>query len=89
VVSEVRQAHREYHGSSEALARFERSILPRARAGRAKADAEFAAGTMSLDDYLGRLNDDEETARLYRDAFVRHRRSMLDLNTAIGLRLLP
>ena len=44
---------------------------------------------MSLDDYLGQLNDDDETARLYRDAFVRHRRSMLDLNTAIGLRLLP
>jgi cobalt-zinc-cadmium efflux system outer membrane protein len=89
IVSEVRQAHREYHSSGAALARFERSILPRARDARAKADAEFAARTMSPDDYLGQLNDDEETARLYRDAFVRHRRSMLDLNTAIGFRLLP
>ena len=89
VVSEVRQAHREYIRSREALDRFERSILPNARAARIKAEAEFAADTLSPDDYLGHLSDDEETARLYRDAFVRHRRSMLDLNTTAGLRLLP
>ncbi len=89
VVSEVRQAHREYLRSREALERFERSILPNARAARIKAEAEFAANTLSPDDYLGHLSDDEETARLYRDAFVRHRRSMLDLNTTAGLRILP
>jgi hypothetical protein len=44
---------------------------------------------LTPDDYLGHLSDDEEPARLYRDAFVRHRRSMLDLNTTAGLRLLP
>ena len=89
VVSEVRQANREYIRSREALERFERSILPNARAARVKAEAEFAADKLSPDEYLGHLSDDEETARLYRDAFVRHRRSMLDLNTTAGLRLLP
>jgi cobalt-zinc-cadmium efflux system outer membrane protein len=89
VVSEVRQAHREYIRSHEALDRFESSILPNARSARGKAEAEFAAGKLSPDDYLGHLGDDEETARLYRDAFVRHRRSMLDLNTTAGVRLLP
>ena len=88
-ISEVRQAHREYLRSREALERFERSIVPNARAARIKAEAEFAADKLSPDDYLGHLTDDEETARLYRDAFVRHRRSMLDLNTTAGLRLLP
>jgi cobalt-zinc-cadmium efflux system outer membrane protein len=89
VVSEVRQAHREYLRSREALDRFERSILPNARVARVKAEAEFAADKLSPDEYLGHLSDDEETARLYRDAFVRHRRSMLDLNTTAGLRILP
>ena len=30
-----------------------------------------------------------EVVRQYRDALVRHRRSMLDLNTAVGARVLP
>ena len=89
VISEMRQAHREYIRSRDALERYERSIVPGARAARIKAEAEFAADKLSPDDYLGHLSDDEETARLYRDAFVRHRRSMLDLNTTAGLRLLP
>ena len=89
VVSEVRQAHREYIRSRKALDRFERSILPNTRAARIKAEAEFAADKLSPDEYLGHLSDDEETARLYRDAFVRHRRSMLDLNTTAGLEVLP
>ena len=41
------------------------------------------------EDYLSQLDDDAETARNHRDAIIRHRRSMLDLNTALGIRLLP
>jgi cobalt-zinc-cadmium efflux system outer membrane protein len=89
VVSQVRQAHREYISSRDALTRVEQSILPQARAARSQADSEFAATKMSLDEYVDHLGDDADTARFYRDAVVRHRRSVLDLNTAIGVRLRP
>lgn len=89
VLSEVRQANREYLSSRRALDRLEQSVVPQARAARARADSEFASGKMKLADYVDHLDDEGDTARLYRDALVRHRRSMLDLNTAIGLRLLP
>ena len=61
--------------SRQALERAERTILPRARRDRAKADAEFAAGTIGLGDYLDRLDDDNDAAKPYRDALVRHRRA--------------
>jgi outer membrane protein, heavy metal efflux system len=89
VVAEVRLAEREYRSSREALALVERNILPNARKAREKATAGFLAGTASTDDYLGQLDDEGETARLYRETLVRHRRSMLDLNTAVGFRVLP
>ena len=89
VISEVRQAQREYESSRQALAAIEKSILPRARAARDKAHAEFVAGTLDADEYLNHIEDDAETARIYRDAILRHRRSMIDINTSVALRLLP
>ena len=50
---------------------------------------DFAAGKVTVDEYLEHLSDDAEAAGSFRDALVRHRRSMLDLNTAVGLRVLP
>ena len=66
-----------------------RVTLPHARESRARVAADFAAGTLGLGDYLDRLDDDNDAAHAYRDALVRYRRSMLDLNTAAGCRLLP
>jgi cobalt-zinc-cadmium efflux system outer membrane protein len=42
-----------------------------------------------VDDYQGHLDDAAEVTQSHRDAIVRHRRAMLDLNTAVGLRILP
>jgi cobalt-zinc-cadmium efflux system outer membrane protein len=89
VVSEVRVAEREYRGSRQALDRVEKTVLPNARRVFERNSREFAAGKISADDYLGHLDDEAEAARGFRDALIRHRRSMLDLNTAVGLRLLP
>ena len=89
LVSEIRLAYREYRNSRNALERLERTVLPEARRSRAEAETDFAAGRISADDYFGHLDDDSDTARSYREAIVRHRRSMLDLNTVLGVRLLP
>ena len=46
-------------------------------------------GSGAVDDYQGHLDDAAEVTQSHRDAIVRHRRAMLDLNTAVGLRILP
>ena len=89
VISEIRLADRHYRSSREALARIEKTSLPHAEQALERNSREFAAGKISPDDYLGHLDDAAEAARSYREALIRHRRSMLDLNTAVGLRLLP
>ena len=89
VISEVRLAEREYRTSKQVLSRVETSTIPTAREARARATTEFAAGTLILSDYIDRLDDDDDAARLHRDVLIRHRRGMLDLNTAIGARILP
>jgi cobalt-zinc-cadmium efflux system outer membrane protein len=89
IVSEVRLADREYRNSRQSVEKAERTTRSKARQDRAKAAAEFAAGSITLADYLGRLDDDNDAAKGYRDALVRHRRSMLDLNSAVGIRLVP
>jgi cobalt-zinc-cadmium efflux system outer membrane protein len=89
VLSEVRLADREYHRSREALERIETTILPRARRAFARNSRDYAAGKISEDEYLSHLDDEAEAERGLREALIRHRRSMLDLNTTVGLRLLP
>ena len=42
-----------------------------------------------MDTFSESQRDYNETIRDYRDALVRHRRAVLDLNTAVGVRLLP
>ena len=89
IVSEVRLAEREWQRSRDALEQIETSILPRAAATLRRKTEQLSAGTISADDYQGHLDDAAEVTQTHRDAIVRHRRAMLDLNTAVGLRVLP
>ena len=88
-VSEVRLAEREFQYSKRALERIETLILPQADTALKRASAEFATGDIDPDAYQDRLEEAAAVAQNHREAVVRHRRSMLDLNTAVGLRLLP
>lgn len=89
VVSETRLAEREYQRSREALEQIEKSILPRVAATLLRKTEQLSNGTLSADDYQGHLDNAAEVTQAHRDAIVRHRRAMLDLNTAVGLRVLP
>jgi outer membrane protein, heavy metal efflux system len=89
VVAEVRLASREYERSREALEQIEQSVLARMTATLARKTEEFTAGRLSADDFEVCVDDAVEVAQSHREAVVRHRRAMLDLNTAVGLRLLP
>jgi cobalt-zinc-cadmium efflux system outer membrane protein len=89
IVAEVRLAEREYRRAREALEQMETSILPRITATMRRKTEQFAAGTITADDYEGHLDDAAEVAQNHREALVRHRRAMLDLNTVVGLRVVP
>jgi cobalt-zinc-cadmium efflux system outer membrane protein len=89
VVSEVRLAEREYRNSRDALDRIEKTTLPHAGKVLQRNTRDFEAGKITPDDYLEHLSDEAEAAGSFRDALIRHRRSMIDVNTAVGLRVLP
>jgi cobalt-zinc-cadmium efflux system outer membrane protein len=89
VVAEVRLADREYRRSCTALDQIEQAILPRARNMLHRKTKQLAAGTIDSDAYQVHLDETAEIVQSHRDALLRRRRAMLDLNTAVGLRLLP
>jgi cobalt-zinc-cadmium efflux system outer membrane protein len=88
-MADVRLAEREYRRSREALEQIEKSILPRAQDAVRRKTVQLSAGTINADDYQDHLDSAAEVMQSHRDALIRHRRAMLDLNTAVGLRLLP
>ena len=88
-VADVRLADRECRRSRAAIEQIERGILPRAATVLAQRREQFAAGAITVDDLEGAIDDAAEVSQSLRDAVVRHRRAMLELNTAVGLRILP
>jgi cobalt-zinc-cadmium efflux system outer membrane protein len=89
VAAEVESALVELFASREAVERIENAILPASERAREIAYREHAAGRRSTFEYLLALRDRNDVVRQYRDALIRHRRSMLQLNTSVGRRLLP
>jgi outer membrane protein, heavy metal efflux system len=88
IENEVDEAVLEFRLSREAMLELEREVLPAAQRVRDSAYRRFLAGQTSAIEYLDAQKDYNEVVRQYRDALVRHRRSMLDLNTAVGVRIL-
>jgi cobalt-zinc-cadmium efflux system outer membrane protein len=89
VAFEVDQAVREFQLSLERVLEYEQQILPSSRRVRDTAYRRFQGGEVSVLEYLAAQKDFNAVVRDYRDAMVRHRRSMLDLNTAVGAPILP
>ena len=87
--AEVESALVEYYASREAVERIENTILPASERARTIAYEKHHAGRTSAVEYFLALRDRNDVVRQYRDTLVRHRRSMLQLNTAVGRRLLP
>jgi cobalt-zinc-cadmium efflux system outer membrane protein len=89
VVSDVLNAAQELEQSKAAVAQFRAEILPPAKEVRDTAYKRMMGGELSMDDYLDAQQDYNEYVRAYRDALIRHRNAILDLNTAVGERILP
>jgi cobalt-zinc-cadmium efflux system outer membrane protein len=89
VILEVHRTLREYNLTRQSAARFETSILDEARQSRDTAAESFRAGEIDQLRFLEAQRVYNDVVRQYRDLLVRHRRSMLLLNTVVGHRILP
>jgi cobalt-zinc-cadmium efflux system outer membrane protein len=89
IASEAEEAIRELELSREGVLELEREVLPASRRVRDAVFRRFQGGEANALEYLEAQRQYNDVVRQYRDALVRHRRSMLDLNTAVGVRVLP
>jgi cobalt-zinc-cadmium efflux system outer membrane protein len=89
VAYEVRQAERLYSVTRASVERIERSLLPKAGQEHDRVTRLYLAGKAAELTFLTAERDYDQVARQYRDALVRHRRAMLKLNSAVGIRILP
>jgi cobalt-zinc-cadmium efflux system outer membrane protein len=89
VADEVDRILGEYESTRKNQERIEERILPAVIEQRAQSRRRLQDGRGGMADYLDAQRDYNAVARYYREAVVRHRRSMLRLNTAVGCRVLP
>lgn len=89
VVYDVEEAVREYNLSRDSVIEFKKEVIPAAQEVRDSAYRRWKGGETSAVEYLEAQKDYNDVVRQYRDALVRHRRSMLDMNTAVGARVVP
>lgn len=87
--NEVRQAERQYIVTRNALARIESRLRPAASRVLGDAQKLYLQGEEDAILYLNAQREYNEVARRYRDMLIRHRRAMLRLNTAVGMRIMP
>jgi cobalt-zinc-cadmium efflux system outer membrane protein len=89
IVADVETAEQEYRLSLAAVTQMERTLLPEAREALDNRYQLYRIGEQDVVTYLEARRDYNDLVRQYRDSLVRHRRSMLDLNTAVGTRIMP
>ena len=89
IVTEVRQTAREYQVSGEIVERIRTRILPTSRSSVNDRLTLFQGGETNVVTFLQAQRNYNDNVKAYHDTVVRHRRSMLGLNTALGQRILP
>jgi outer membrane protein, heavy metal efflux system len=89
VNDDVFDAVREFNLSLQNVLRTEKVVIPAAKEVRDAAFRRWQQGQTSALEYLDAQRTFNDAVQSYRDGLVRHRRAMLDLNTAVGERVLP
>jgi cobalt-zinc-cadmium efflux system outer membrane protein len=88
-INEVQQAIREYDTTRAMVRRIETELEPNARRMLADTRELYIAGEVNVVAFLITQRDYNDIVKLDLDATVRHRRSMLGLNTVVGQRIMP
>lgn len=89
VVDDVETAYDSYQTTRRGIVQIEEQLLPEIEKARGENVDKLRAGTLDAAGYLNVQRDLDDLGRQYRELLLRHRRSMLDLNTAVGVRVLP
>jgi cobalt-zinc-cadmium efflux system outer membrane protein len=88
-LADVEDAYHEYVTTRQSVERMEQHVLPHAKKVLDDNFKVYRQGQALFLSYLAAQRAYGDMVRQYRDMLVRHRRSMLDLNTAVGQRVLP
>jgi cobalt-zinc-cadmium efflux system outer membrane protein len=86
---DVEEAIQEYEVTRRYVTELREEVNPRAVQVRNEVYRLKEAGAKSLLDVLNAQLDYNQTVKQYLDTAVRHRRSMLSLNTVVGRRIMP
>jgi cobalt-zinc-cadmium efflux system outer membrane protein len=88
-LTDVEKAENEYTVTRQATLEIQNTVLADARSVRDDAYRLYLAGDASIVDFINAQLDFNTILKQYLDTAIRHRRSMLALNTAVGQRVLP
>lgn len=89
VQNEVVQAAKEYEVTRRIVGRIRSEIVDTSEKVKNDRFTLFQSGEANVVSYLEAQRAHNDNVKAYLDTAVRHRRSMLSLNTAVGHRLLP
>jgi cobalt-zinc-cadmium efflux system outer membrane protein len=89
IVNEVQQAEREYAISRSALERIDTRLRPAAEQVLETVKRQYDEGSIDVIAFITARQEYNQVVRQYLDTLLRHRLSMLNLNTAVGRRILP
>ena len=89
VVTEVQQAVGEYVTSGRIERQIRERVLPGLKRAYENRQELFREGEITKFVFLDTQRKYNDTVKAYLDSAARHRRSMLDLNTVVGQRILP
>ncbi|MGO9596415.1 MAG: TolC family protein [Isosphaeraceae bacterium] len=86
---DVEKAVQEYEVTRREVDELQNDVIPSARQMREEARRLYQSGEKSIGDFINAQLEFNQVAKQYLDTAIRHRRSMLGINTAVGRRLLP
>ena len=86
---DVEKAVQEYDVSRRLVAELRESVIPDAKQIRDAAERLWKGGETSILNFLQAQLDYNDVVKQYLDTAIRHRQSMLSLNTTVGRRILP
>jgi cobalt-zinc-cadmium efflux system outer membrane protein len=86
---DVEKAVQEYEVTKDLVKEIRTAVIPDAKQVLFAALRQWQAGETSLIIYLQAQLDYNDIVKRYKDTAIRHRQSMLSLNTTIGKRIMP
>jgi cobalt-zinc-cadmium efflux system outer membrane protein len=86
---DVEEAFQEYDVTLREVKELRDQVIPDAAQVRDEFMRLYRAGEKSVLDYLNAQQDYNQVVKQYLDTAVRHRRSMLSLNTVVGRKIMP